>query len=334
LMEVFSELKRVLKPTGTFYLNIGDTYSGGGGVSGKPEDHEDLHDDSIYPSSVPARNGSDLPDKCMSMIPEGVAFAMVNDGWILRNKIIWKKVPPMPESCEDRFTTSYEFVYMFTLNQKYYFDMDAVREPLAEATKERSKYHWCDSESKSSEYQRMDGLNRDEEYPINEKGRHPRDVWEISTANFSKGHFAKFPEELCEKPIKASCPKKVCSECGKPWERETEKKTIHRSELPETDPRYRPKKYGGTNEQVSMHESGMYSERKTKGWKKTCDCDTEETKPGIVLDPFAGAGTTLLKAWELGRDFIGIELNEEYVEDIIEPRLSKTNSERLDKYME
>jgi len=123
LMEIFNELKKVLKPTGLFFLNIGDTYSGSGGAGG------DWREGSRAEQPKWSQGLTDLPDKCMSMIPERVMMAMVDNGWILRNKIIWNKPNPMPESVKDRFSTGYEFVYMFSLNKRYYFDLDAVREP-------------------------------------------------------------------------------------------------------------------------------------------------------------------------------------------------------------
>jgi len=181
----------------------------------------------------------------------------------------------------------------------------------------------------------------------------------VTTKPFPDAHFAVYPPELCEKPIKATCPPTVCSECGSPYERETEQVPIWEQsrenidrpqarralELADkhglTDAHFEAAKdvgignldpsegnpYHRVDEETaalareaaetldSYYREALLTEaRPTDDWQQTCDCDTDATEPGICLDPFAGAGTTLLKAKELGRRFVGIELNPEYAD--------------------
>jgi len=323
LMEIFNALKKVLKPTGLFFLNIGDTYSGSGGAGG------DWQEGSRAEQPKWSQGLTDLPDKCMSMIPERVMMAMVDNGWILRNKIIWNKPNPMPESVKDRFSTGYEFVYMFSLNKKYYFDLDAVREN----PKTGKNYTRNASSSKRDERLHSIGQNHrtnDEDMSNNPKGKNPGDVWDITTKPFPEAHFAVYPPELCEKPIRAGCPKKVCVECGKPWERDVEEigdsadniVGKYAKEMKRLGRKHKSRA-GGFHQRV---------ERTFKGWKPTCDCDTDQTEPGVVLDPFLGAGTTGLKALKEGRNFIGIEISEKYVKMAKERLKPYLNQKRLVAY--
>lgn len=333
LMEVFNELKRVLKPTGTFYLNIDDTYSRGSRPKDATEDN--LRNDDSKAGEPDKKVEYDLPDKSMSMIPERVIMAMVDNGWILRNKIVWrKKGGGMPESVKDRFSTTWEYVYMFSLNQDYYFDLDAVREPHSESSKKRlSQNKGNPNFNPVTEDRNIDGeesLNVDD--LCHPEGKNPGDMWTIATAQMSEAHFAVYPTELCEKPVKAGCPKKVCAECGKPYERVTEEIVKDFEDLSEE--KKKAVKRAGSNKgkysgQGKVDGSGMaetpsdskrnmlnsmMKERKTTGFEKQCSCEDDRTEKGVILDPFAGAGTTCLAARQYNRNYIGIELNEEYAE--------------------
>lgn len=115
LVLVNREVMRVLKPTGSLYLNLGDTYAGGGGVAGKPSDWVDLHDDSRYPSEPPARH-TKFPKKCLILVPARVAIALIDSGWILRNDITWAKGNPMPSSARDRLACTTEHIFHFVKN--------------------------------------------------------------------------------------------------------------------------------------------------------------------------------------------------------------------------
>jgi len=159
-----------------------------------------------------------------------------------------------------------------------------------------------------------------------QNGKNPGDVFEVTTKPFPDAHFAVYPPELCEKPIKATCPPKVCVECGTPYERDVDRKSISKEDIKKKFPeRFEngPNEVGASERQDGARRkmSGPeYNEWKRNnpdefnGWEQPCDCNTDEKEPGTALDPFAGAGTTLLKAKALGRDFLGIELNPEYAD--------------------
>ena len=145
----------------------------------------------------------------------------------------------------------------------------------------------------------------------NPAGKNPGDVFKVTTKAFPEAHFAVYPPELVEKPLKATCPPKVCAECGSPYGRETEREKITRHRP--GDHTVNPGK-SNLNETVADCPDNYAGVSIThKGWTPTCDCDTDATEAGIALDPFAGAGTTALVAKNHGRRFVGIDLNEEYV---------------------
>jgi len=149
LVQICCEIRRVLKKSGSFYLNLGDTYYGGGGKTGRPEGRDDLESSRLvaHPSAeyqkIKNRYRSHwLQPKQLLGIPWRVAIALQEDGWLLRNAVIWNKLNHMPSSVKDRFACGYEFVFLFVKNQKYYFDLDAVREPHKAVSLNRAKYEF------------------------------------------------------------------------------------------------------------------------------------------------------------------------------------------------
>lgn len=131
MLQITGELKRVLKKTGTFWLNIGDTYCGSMG-----------------------KGKYDFPSKCLAMIPERLALEMIEQGWILRNKIIWYKPNHLPSSAKDRFTNTWEYVFLFSKSKKYYFDLDAVREPLKISTIKRVE-QWIRNDEDNKDFSKL-----------------------------------------------------------------------------------------------------------------------------------------------------------------------------------
>lgn len=184
LCDIFDEVKRVLKPKGSLWVNLGDSYFGSKSKINK------------------------LPSKSLVGIPFRFVVEMLNRGWILRNVVLWKKDNSMPTSAKDRFTDDFEYFFFFVQQDQYYFKQQF--EPLAESTLERMKYHWSSKDVKASKYQEKNGLNRDISFKdaINPKGRNMRTVWEINTKNYKGSHFAVYPEELIQTPIDACCPPK------------------------------------------------------------------------------------------------------------------------------
>jgi len=204
LLNIFREVYRILKPQGTLWLNIADTYYGNRKTG--------------YFS---------YPSKCLCMVPERLAIAMIEDGWILRNKIIWYKTNGIPESVKDRFTKSYEYIYFFTKSERYYFkqQFEPVKESsikrLQRAYSNTSKYAVFDRKQNPLRgmYKRLGNVKCFDGgdhlvAPFNPlKGRNKRDVWVLPTAQFSAkkygmdiDHFAVFPEEIPRICIDAGCP--------------------------------------------------------------------------------------------------------------------------------
>jgi site-specific DNA-methyltransferase (cytosine-N4-specific) len=195
--------------------------------------------------------------KQLALIPSRVALALQEDGWILRNDICWHKPNGLPSSVKDRLTNRWEHVFHFVKQRKYYYNLDAIREPQKESSirrvKNRIKLQARTGRPMTEKSKHFDGeagklgssgflTGRSLKYLFNLKGANPGDFWEISIKPFSVAHSAVYPEELCIRPIKSSCP-----------------------------------------------------------------------PGGIVFDPFAGSGTTLVVARKLGRHFIGCDLNHDYV---------------------
>ncbi len=331
LCNIFDEVKRVLQDTGTIWVNLGDTYSANRSyqVTGT------LQVKNSQPNKQPHQEG--YPDKSLCMIPQRFAIEMVNRGWILRNVIIWHKNNCMPSSAKDRFTVDFEYLYFFSKNKKYYFEQqfeehitnenrpDAVvrnrlfgynsKENTMRKTRKNNTPKNVHNAFRGNAPQGYDG--KPMEY--GSQGRNKRCVWNINTHPYSETHFAVYPEELCITPIKAGCPQFVCKKCGAPREKIFDSKFIPQEDVS------KEKGIRGHDDTKDMDKSNQWqgfprgrTEHKIKGYAE-CNCNAEY-KPGVVLDPFSGAGTTSLVARKLGRNYIGIELNPEYI-SIAEKRI-------------
>jgi len=251
MVAVFREVKRVLRDDGTVWLNLGDSYAGGAG--GRGDSGRQFHTDGIGGGPASTKHhgqrlhrelGAGLKPKDLVGIPWRVAFALQADGWYLRSDIIWSKPNPMPSSATDRATVAHEYIFMLSKKGRYYFDADAVKEPVAESQIGGS-YHGS-SFNRGKTAVNGNGRNQPDANRRDSVGlsqfRNIRSVWTIATQPYPEAHFATFPEELAKRCILAG------SKAG-----------------------------------------------------------------DMVLDPFAGSGTTLKVAIELGRRAVGIELNPDYL---------------------
>ena len=258
LRSVLTETARVLKPTGSLWLNLGDAYS--------------------------RRPADGAPPKSLLLGPERVVLGLLADGWTIRNKVIWAKTNPMPASVRDRLACTWEVIYFATRSRRYHFDLDSirvphrsVRQPVGSEVKKRGKPAWAGPlAGDHSGLEKLKAKGRSG-HPL---GKNPGDVWRLPTAGYRGAHFATFPERLIERPILATCPEKVCARCGLPWERQPHRQLGHLAVRGELAP--------------------------------ACDCRAG-ARPGLVLDPFMGAGTVAVAARDHGRDWLGIELNPEFV---------------------
>ena len=210
LCDIFDEVKRVLKKEGTCWVVLGDTYSGSGcgtndyrtekskSIQGKGKNRN------LYKTGGIAQKITNVVQaKSLLQIPSRFAIMMTDHGWILRNTIIWEKPNCMPSSAKDRFTVDFEYVFFFTKSKKYYFEQQL------------EKSIWADKDyrSKIKGGVKSGGKTASGNYATNkvaytENGmKNKRAVWTISTKPFKENHFAVFPEELIETPVKAGCPK-------------------------------------------------------------------------------------------------------------------------------
>lgn len=270
LVEVFEEVRRVLKPDGTCWINIGDSYAsswpcnrrstiGAGSLeNGKRE-------------ARPPRMGWNLKEKDLMMMPARVAIALQDAGWWLRQDIIWAKPNPMPEPANDRCVKAHEYIFLLTKSARYYFDAYAIATKYQDKTlttfgceargygdgsgliksengardvKVRKPKEWSTDTTRDHSLKRnRNGVTGSLDDAANSGKANKRSVWTVTTQSFKEAHFATFPEKLIEPCILAGCP-----------------------------------------------------------------------TGGIVYDPFMGSGTTAVVAHKLGRNWIGSELNPEYVE--------------------
>lgn len=247
LVEVFRDVRRVLRDDATLWLNLGDSYasttkgSGGAGKStlGPNKDLQNIE----FQKMEPRRFHCDVPAKNLLGIPWRVAFALQADGWYLRQDIIWHKPNPMPESVTDRCTKAHEYIFLLSKSERYYYDAEAVKEKAVQAGRARAD--------------KIGGNKGDETHHSpggvfeGNDSRNRRSVWTVATKPFAEAHFATFPPDLIKPCILAGAP--------------------------------------------------VY---------------------GVVLDPFMGAGTTAVTALDLGRMYLGFELNPDYIQ-IAEKRIKQ-----------
>lgn len=310
---IFDKVKRVLKSTGTLWVNIGDSYWGSGNASGHTEDTKNL---GASTASYGATKGhsqkkhSLYKPKDLVGIPWMLAFELRKRGWYLRSDIIWNKPNPMPESVTDRPTKAHEYIFLLSKSAKYYYDYHAIKEPIAESTIKDKRLHKENYQAERifrgfpGSVSKGNGLI----VPVDDVyNRNKRSVWTITTKPYSEAHFATFPEDLIEPCILAgSSEHGCCSNCGNPYERIVEKKFV------------KHENWFGDKQKVrnSRGSAGnSYNECvgvETKGWQPTCQCNASVV-PSTVLDIFSGSGTTVTLARKKNRNGIGIELNPNYI---------------------
>lgn len=356
LVAVGEELHRVLRPDGSWWLNLGDSFAGSG--RGQWDDDDGRPKETVRPDSGDRPDQeSGLQRKSKMLVPHRVAIALQDAGWVVRSDAVWAKPNPMPHPVEDRLNEHKEYLFHLAPAPDYWFDLDSIREPHKQNSIERRQR--ADGTRGGPETHGLAEHTGFGDGDLHANGKNPGDILEIPVKSFPEAHFAVFPPELCETPIKSSCPPVVCDGCGMPYERETVKTPLWEQD-PETVDRRKAQialeKYRESELTVEHLEAvrslgfgdgdhgdasqgskdrlpestrrlameakdvlgGYFREftsasRAVGDWRQQCECDTTETEPGIVLDPFAGAGTTCLVAKEMRRRFVGIDLNPDYV---------------------
>lgn len=323
LVAFMREIRRVLREDGVVWLNIGDAYA---------------------------------PSKSLMLLPHRVAIALMDDGWIVRQDNVWCKTSSLPESVRDRTSRRHEYVFQLTKSERYWYDAEAVKEPVADSTIAREKrgrgsYHKLTAgapgqiphtlhKSRPADLNREVGATRNRgsywllpaapshydfcrcgalylgserralRQTVDDAGRPI--CSRCGRSDYWLSHFAAYPARLVRPLVASSCPPSVCSACGKPWQRIVAR-TFHLQA--NVSPERAIK--GAPGQKPMYHANGWQgvprgtTATQTLGWEPACTCNAPSC-PGLVFDPFLGSGTTALVADELGRGFIGLELNLDY----------------------
>lgn len=327
LVEVFREVRRVLHPSGTVWLNLGDAYGHGTKAARQPSRTSNKISVGQHEAQGGRHGGG---AKQLLMIPARVALALQADGWWLRQDIVWAKPNPMPESVTDRCTRSHEHLFMLAKNARYYYDGEAIKEPLAVGT--AARLGQPDLNNQNGGYKvalhgaSMPGRKSRDRKPSDilrhmrdtgTTGKNRRDVWVIPTRPYKGAHFATFPEALVEPCVLAGTSKQgCCPVCLAPWSRIVEK------DNPPHDGATASAYSNGTTanrlallRQAARARGEEYVNRSvTTGWRPTCSCEPAQPVPCLVLDLFNGSGTTGAVAMRLGCRYIGIDLKADYLD--------------------
>ena len=320
LCNIFDEVKRCLRPHGTCWVNLGDTYANSGYGKGTGS-----FKNKNNPSTMTPKVKCDLPQKCLVQIPSRFTIEMTNRGWILRNEIIWHKPSCLPSPATDRYTVDFEKLFFFTKNRKYHFKQQfepMVSKPHAPGNKfHKDKVSGPNDRGGKSQW---DDTSR---VWSSDRGRNKRTVWSINPASFKEAHFATYPPALLESPIDAGCPLYVCSKCGKAREEITEKVKHELSEVYTGQGKkdYKSAKAENPSDVKRRVLDSMRTENVVVGYTD-CGCN-EDFVPGVVLDPFIGSGTTAEIAMKQDKNWVGIDLNSDYI-DIADKRLKPTIKEK------
>lgn len=309
MVELFAELRRVLRDDGTLWLNLGDSYSNGG-RSTRDADGKN-----------PAREMDTRPDdglkpKDLIGIPWRVALALQADGWTLRSDIIWHKPNPMPESVTDRPGKAHEYLFLLSKSPRYYYDHEAIKAPAQIWSGNAGK--WTRSGIVKDHV--IPGQSAAQHRPGRDENasaatRNKRSVWTVATRPYAAAHFATYPPALIEPCILAGTSARgVCPDCGAPWARTTEREFTGEYNASEAQKQQtRANTMTGWIDRVTLGRTDEITTT-TTGWAPTCACGNPATIPAIVYDPFMGSGTTAATAISLGRSYLGSELNPAYID--------------------
>jgi DNA modification methylase len=318
LASVFDEVRRALRSDGTLWLNLGDTYcTHPAGLTGarrwmtstlEIRDHTGAEQAGAIDKRTPG-----LKEKDLVGIPWKVAFELQRRGWWLRMDCIWSKKNPMPEPTRDRPTRSHEYVFLLTKSRRYFYDAEAVREPLQESSLRRLRHH-VPNPADNPDYRSKHPRGDFRRFPLlgntDPSGRNLRSVWQIATQPYAGAHFATFPEALPEVCVRAGTSARgACAGCGTPWTHDVQ------AVGGGIGHDWHPNKSLALGRAQGIAAPGIHDgtyRRIDLGFRQVCSCRTKRVVPCLVLDPFMGSGTVLAVAHRLRRRSIGIDLNPGY----------------------
>lgn len=291
MTEIFNEVYRVLRPDGTLWLNMGDTY----------------------------KDGRQLG------IPWRLALALQDQGWYLRSDIIWEKPNAIPEPDRKRPSKSHEYIFLFSKGSKYFYDTDAIRTPSHKVVSINDYIDNLGSNTGAHSLRWSAGYKKCSHAATHPVGANKRTVWKVATQPRKDAHFATYPEKLIEPCILAGTSAfGACPLCNAPWSRISEYSQAYKDRLGKSWNDHKNDSMQGQRGCPSFTRDMV---RYTIGWEATCKCSMASLmplKPCTVLDPFAGSGTTGIVAMKNGRNVILIEINPEYGQ-FIEKNLSEVD---------
>jgi site-specific DNA-methyltransferase (cytosine-N4-specific) len=309
LIHVFRLIRWVLRDDGTIWVNLGDKYVGDGGEQAGRK----------AKNSVRTREVTDAPpgdfmppEKNLLGIPARFLLAMQADGWWYRNDVVWHKPNASPHPVTDRLTVDHESIMLFSKQPSYYFDIEAIRTPLAPSTVARDTYRRAMEHKAEHEAAQGGSVRHDHETISNPAGAQKRTVWSIATRHAIGGHYAIWPKDLPETMIRAGTSEYgVCGDCGAPYVRIVEKpkpppeltgQKQDRRSIPG-----QPDVIDRRRNNRALQDWRAANPPRTVGWKKPCACKTDAIQRPLVLDPFSGEASTGEAALALGRNYLGID---------------------------
>jgi len=322
LVALLREVRRVLRDDGTLWLNLGDTFCtkpngpnvGATRLDGSARPHAEYRKLRAH-RGKPTPGASGLKHKDLCMAPARVALALQADGWHLRLDNVWSKPNPLPESMKDRPTKAHEFVYLLAKARRYFYDVDAVREPHVDYRADKAGR----STMRGQAAQKPRGRAASADRYYHPGGRNKRSVWTIAPGGFKGAHFAVMPPEIARIAVLAGTSEHgCCAACGAPWRRIVERvappPTARGLRLVSAHVRKHTSS-GGTSATTLGAGVGRVPRVQyiMRGWRAPCCCEAGAPVPAVVLDVCAGSGTTLAVAHALGRHAIGCELQSDYV---------------------
>ncbi len=323
LLDITEQLHRVLTPWGSLCVELGDTYAGSGGSGGDYAEGGMREGQAKWAGTARSAREADarMPwkgerdgwpaDKSACLIPEMYRLSLAygrnpltgreTPRWRVRNTVRWCRPNPPVGALGDKFRPATSDLVIAckadAAGRQRFFDLDAVRSPLSEPGR---------TFAAKEDHNPSHGEPLDRPFQQNEAGAPPLDWWEIPTSPYKGSHYATYPPALCERPIKAMCPQRVCTICGEPSRRITE--TEHEATRNTNGPQSSDRKH--TDGGSAGYEVRAERRSTTVGWTD-CECPGGDSRwrPGRVLDPFGGSGTTAAVATGMGRDCILIDLD-------------------------